>query len=70
MDSRATRISILASIVRVSRPEGRLRHISLGTGILFGILGAAMIGKRLQGCLAKGCLMTRALLIAQTTSKQ
>lgn len=69
MDSRSTRISILASIVRVSRPEGMLRSIALGIGTLFGIMGAGMVGQRVQVCLTNHCLMTKQLLIAQTTSE-
>ncbi|KAF8434784.1 hypothetical protein L210DRAFT_968463 [Boletus edulis BED1] len=64
----ATRISILTSVVRVSRPEGMLRHIALSIGVLFGLLGIAMLGLRLRLCLTMKCLMTRTILIVQTTT--
>ena len=68
-NSRATRISILTSMVRVSRPEGNLRHIALGVGVLFGFIGVVMLAVRLHLCLDDACLMTTPTLIIQTISK-
>lgn len=68
-DSRATRISVLASIVRVSCPEGMLRHIALGIGAFFGMMGIATLGLRTQLCIVDACFMTKTVFIAQTTSK-
>jgi hypothetical protein len=56
-------------MVHVSHPEGTLRHIALGIGTLFGIMGIMMLGLRVRMCAADECLMTRTVLIAQTTSK-
>ncbi|KAH0834844.1 hypothetical protein J3R83DRAFT_10465 [Lanmaoa asiatica] len=44
----AARMSILTSMVHVSRPEGMLRHVTVGIGISFGIMGLAMLGYRVQ----------------------
>lgn len=68
-DSRAARISVLASIVRVSHPEGILRHIALGIGTFFGMMGIATLALRTQLCIVNACLMTKTVLIAQTTSE-
>ena len=56
-------------MVHVSHPQGTQRHIALGIGTLFGIMGIVMLGQRVQVCVAHDCLITRAVLIAQTTSK-
>lgn len=56
-------------MVRVSRPEGILRHIAFGIGIFFGLMGIAMLAMRLRLCVAGACLMTRTTLISQTTSE-
>ncbi|KAG8216477.1 hypothetical protein J3R82DRAFT_6588 [Butyriboletus roseoflavus] len=62
------RISILASIVRVSHPEGILRHIALAIGVSFGIMALAMLALRIQLCVVDACDMTTTVLIAQTTT--
>ncbi|KAG8216476.1 hypothetical protein J3R82DRAFT_6587 [Butyriboletus roseoflavus] len=67
-NSRSMRISILASIVRVSHPEGILRHIALAIGVSFGIMAIAMFALRIQLCVADACPMTMTVLIAQTTT--
>ena len=70
MDSRSTRVSILASIVRVLSLGGMPRCITLGVGISFGLIGTAVFALRLQVCIVRACLMTRPLLIIQTVSKR
>ena len=68
-NSRSMRISILASIMRVSHPEGTLRHVALAVGTSFGIMGLVMFALRVQFCIEYACFMTKTVLIAQTTSK-
>jgi len=55
-------------MVHVSHPQGTQRHIALCIGAFFGIMGIVILGQRAQVCVAHGCLITRAVLIAQTTT--
>jgi hypothetical protein len=67
---RATRISILASMVRISHPEVALGRVALCIGLAFGAMWIGNVALRLETCISReSCVITITIAIVQTVSE-
>ncbi|KAF8551773.1 hypothetical protein OG21DRAFT_1512392 [Imleria badia] len=61
----ACRTSILFSIIRVANPSEQLRRVAYLVGCSFLIMWAALLGQKIQICLAHACLVAAPVGLSQ-----
>lgn len=66
---RATRMSILTFMMRVSQPKVTWKRVALCIGLAFGVMWIETIAQRLETCTFRSCGITTATVTTQSVSK-